>query len=33
MGLDELELVPAHEFDALFHVDSVGPPEYRIPDR
>lgn len=33
LGLEELELVPAREFDALFYVDSVGPPEFRIPER
>lgn len=31
MGLDPRELVPMEEFDALFYVDRVGPPEYSIP--
>lgn len=31
MGLDRRELVPIEEFDALFYVHRVGPPEYAIP--
>jgi hypothetical protein len=31
MGTTPLSLVPAAEFDALVYVDSVGPPNYRLP--
>lgn len=30
MGLDTLEMTPAREFDALFYIDSVGVPDYRV---
>src|SRR5690606_35089206 len=30
MGLERREMVPAREFDALFHVDSVGAPGFEI---
>jgi erythromycin esterase len=31
MGTTAMTMIPADEFDALVMVDSVGPPEYRVP--
>jgi erythromycin esterase len=31
MGIRPMTMVPADEFDALVYIDSVGPPEYKIP--
>ena len=31
MGITPMELVPSAEFDALFYIDSVGPPTYSFP--